>query len=231
MPYVQKKKYAKKKMAYKPKHKSAVIQSPLSMPNSKLVKLTYTDTVNLSNSVGALKNHIFHVNNLFDPDFSGIGHQPRYFDTFCGADGGTAPYEFYRVFSAKVTAKFIQDNTGVGAICDVGVNIRPSTAAPPITSNEMREQKKNRSKVLSIASGSNNIMTVTNYASIKKILGINDVKDNSQLLAAYSTGPTSLVSADVWMQPVDGASTTSIYARVTIEFICQFTKMNTTAES
>jgi hypothetical protein len=74
----------------------------------------YTDTVTLSSTSGALVQKQFRLNSLFDPDLTGTGHQPRYFDQLCG---GAGPYSKYRVTHCNVTlevAQIASDATDLG---------------------------------------------------------------------------------------------------------------------
>ena len=41
-------------------------------------------------------------NSCQDPDLTGIGAQPRYFDTFCGPQDSSAPYGNYNVLASKI---------------------------------------------------------------------------------------------------------------------------------
>ena len=78
-------------------------------PDRMVTKLRYVDNFNLTGAAGVVGANVFRFNSCFDPDLSGVGHQPMYFDQFCGA-AGTGPYGRYRVISAKATVSFMQTN-------------------------------------------------------------------------------------------------------------------------
>nr|AGA18295.1 hypothetical protein [uncultured marine virus] len=46
------------------------------MPDHLFVELNYADTVNLNSAVVGYVEHTFALNDLFDPDVTGVGHQP-----------------------------------------------------------------------------------------------------------------------------------------------------------
>ena len=75
-------------------------------PDRMVTKLRYVDNFNLTGSAGVVGANVFRFNSCFDPDLTGVGHQPMYFDQFCGA-AGTGPYGRYRVISAKATVSFM----------------------------------------------------------------------------------------------------------------------------
>lgn len=69
----------------------------------KTLKMThrYCETFALSNTAGAIGTHVFSANGMFDPDITGTGHQPYYFDQLTGI------YNHYTVIASKLTLKFM----------------------------------------------------------------------------------------------------------------------------
>lgn len=65
-------------------------------------KLIYCDTKTLGASTGAV-HHAFQINNIFDPDATGVGHQPAFYDKW------SALYSMYRVLGCKWTITFAPD--------------------------------------------------------------------------------------------------------------------------
>ncbi len=72
------------------------------------VKLKYCFQEEISNIGGGLTTHQFRGNSCFDPDFTGIGQQPRYFDEY------SAMYRNYRVMATGVKTRYI-NRTGTVA--------------------------------------------------------------------------------------------------------------------
>lgn len=66
-------------------------------PATKTVALRYVDTVALNPTSTGVATNVFRVNNIFDPDYTGIGHQPMYYDNY------SAVYSQYRVNYATIT--------------------------------------------------------------------------------------------------------------------------------
>lgn len=67
-------------------------------PAQIIVPLKYvSDLIQLTCTAGASATHLFNLNNVFDPDRSGVGHQPL------GRDEWSAFYGVYRVLSSSIT--------------------------------------------------------------------------------------------------------------------------------
>jgi len=64
--------------------------------STKTVALRYTETININATTSAAVN-VFRVNNIFDPNLTGTGHQPMYHDNY------SAIYTSYRVNYATIT--------------------------------------------------------------------------------------------------------------------------------
>jgi len=57
----------------------------------------YVETVQITSSIGTLTNYRFSCNGMYDPNTTGTGHQPYYFDQMA------ALYDHYCVIGAKIT--------------------------------------------------------------------------------------------------------------------------------
>lgn len=71
-------------------------------PNTKLVRHKYCDVVQVPASVaaGSPVVYVFRANSTWDPDFTGIGHQPMFRDEMA------AQYRYYTVLNSKITFTF-----------------------------------------------------------------------------------------------------------------------------
>lgn len=65
------------------------------IPDSLTVELTYADSITITSAVVGYVEHTFALNDIFDPDVTGVGHQPL------GRDEFAAIYGRYRVTHAK----------------------------------------------------------------------------------------------------------------------------------
>jgi hypothetical protein len=97
-------KYRRKKNKKKAKRRPRKLvryNYPVGMPLKHTCKLRYTDVISLDAGAGAMASHAFRMNNIFDCDASGTGHQPRHYDLLAEV------YNYYTVRGAKITAKIV----------------------------------------------------------------------------------------------------------------------------
>jgi len=83
--------------------------------------LRYVDSYQVTNVGGGNGFQVWRLNSLFDPDFTGTGHQPLYFDQFCTSSG---PYNNYVVVGVRLALI-------VAAINDGGPDVTISYAMGP----------------------------------------------------------------------------------------------------
>lgn len=78
-------------------------QSPA--PRGKVVKIKYFQSISLNSAAGAIASYNFAANGCHDPDTTGAGHQPMYWDQL------ELMYNRYEVIGSKISATFTYQNT------------------------------------------------------------------------------------------------------------------------
>lgn len=205
-------------------------KAPPAFVDNKIVKLKYHAAANLSVTAGAMTYNSFRLNSIYDPDLTGVGGQPRYYDQLLSATG---PYLRYRVLGCKVKIQFVNDNSSAGALGYVGMYARDSTAAAisSVDLTGLTELQNTKYTILGNMNSSKGIRVLKNFYNIAKVMGVQDIADNEDAEGAYNGNPTDSVLLDVYYYPLDGATTTSIYALVDLEYIVQLMDLNTVAAS
>lgn len=193
------------------------LRSPVA--NSAMLKLRYVTDITLNPAAGIAANHVFRANGLYDPDMTGVGHQPLGFDQW------VAFYNKWAVLSSKITVTFSSAVTNDQTIADyslVGIAARDTDTAITNTS-QLREQGDCVWKNLSPCEGSRSIVKVTKAMSMKRYYHAKIVGD--ELYTGTSAAdPTEQLYYHVWSSCIDSATDASlIYANVTIEYIAVFT--------
>lgn len=105
------------------------------VPSRYITKMKYAEAVTVSGL--GVRSYTWNLNSLFDPNRTGLGHQPYGFDQLCGAPGSSL-YNRYRVYRVDYVLTCANDtyNIHYGAL--------PSNSlSPPINNvSEMRENPR-----------------------------------------------------------------------------------------
>lgn len=197
---------------------TALSPNDFGFPDRLQTKLVYGDVVTLDITAGAVDYHTFRLNSLFDPDYTGVGHQPQWFDQL------SAVYRNYRVKGAKITANFMTNFTdttsGTYGPWLVGITTQNQTTLSAATVASLTEDANGVNGVLGAKQGSNNIKTLSNTFSPSRDLGL-DAMD-SDLSALTSTNPAQQLYAHCWAIEMGSVNSSVIKVRVKIEFTCEF---------
>lgn len=98
-----------------------------------LTKMTYCDTKTIGPG-SSMVNHQFMINSIFDPDYTGIGHQPAFHDEW------QTIYSHYRVMAAKVTVKFRPNLTDANVAAQKQTHTGVADAYPYILPQSQRNR-------------------------------------------------------------------------------------------
>ncbi len=88
--------------------------------------LHYTDYFDVAQAVNTLAYTNFRANSLYDPDATGIGHQPLFFDQL------SALYAHYRVTALRYSVKFFAPDENTNAYLTCYVLVRNGTYTPSL---------------------------------------------------------------------------------------------------
>lgn len=190
-------------------------------PPTLLTKLRYVDTYALVSSSGALAKQIMYLNSTFDPDNSGVGHQPLYRDTYA------AIYDQYAVVSTKATVQFQSLATGTSMVVGMVIDDDNTPSTSPTT---LMEQNLGKHTLLPPLNGSLSNRTLTISWNAKKHLGI-DPFVSQTYKTAVGSNPSEIASLAIWSIPADGTSTATCQVQVTLEMEVLFTELTTPTSS
>lgn len=150
------------------------------VPDRMIVRMTYEDVY----SITAPNQRQWRLNSIFDPDFTGVGHQPR------GHDQWASFFQSYRVFACKAKF-FIQNTDDTGALT---IGLIPDNTAGSYINTYLSEVPKCRT--VQLASGDGGIACKSIYykASIPHILGYTSqqYKNNEDCKCAFGTSPAEI---------------------------------------
>lgn len=94
---------------------------PLRCGQGVMVKLRYHACISINAGAGTIQQWTFRANDLYDPDLSGAGHQPRGFDQYC---------TFYRRFRVMYSKMSVLFNEAPTTPVTVFANLAADNGAP-----------------------------------------------------------------------------------------------------
>jgi len=190
-------------------------------PTQLLTKLRYTSTYSLTSTTGSLAKQVMYLNSTFDPDNTGVGHQPLYRDTYAGI------YNHYAVVSTKTRCIF--QSLFSGTACNSGIVLEDDNNTSS-SGNVLIEQNRGLSHLLPPLLGSISNHTFVHNWDCKRDLGI-DPFTSEEYKTPVGQNPTEVASLILYNFPADGSSTGTVQVQVLMEFLVLFTELQTPNES
>lgn len=183
---------------------------PSGVPDKLWVNLRYTTTITVDPGVGQSAAHIFRANDMRDPDYSGTGNQPRFYDEWM------AMYNHFCVerSSIKLSASSLADSSAALAV--VGIDVR-SGASIPSGPDDYIEGRHTRSAQLGFASGGKPVANVSNTCDLANWFGVGSAIERSDLTGGASS-PTEEVFYHVFVSPMYSSDPNAVAMRVTIDY-------------
>ena len=180
-------------------------------PENLWTEVVYSDQFQLTCTAGALQQYTFAMNGLYDPNLTGTGSQPRYFDTLCGANTTAAPYRAYVVKAARMKGDGLcpgPDSAGIPSVVAISGIVGTSTGPSTVTEQMQRNDTTNYG-LLSYYAGGKPIATVYRTCEVAPTLGVKDIEDANGANAAYSANPTNLAHFVVTVAPLNQSTAPS----------------------
>lgn len=178
-------------------------------PDQLFCKLKYVQTFGLAGSAGILDDQVFQSSG-FDPDQTGAGHQPRYWDQV------TALYGRYQVLAMKVRYSIVNINTEPIRVVHSWTD---SSVASATAIDAYAEAKYATIRTLG-GKGGKDTAYITSYMSAKKIHGQGSVTQQDDMEAVTTANPVDMFYSNVIAQSVvpSVAWACSVQAEITYYF-------------
>jgi len=201
---------------------SARVNRPISLGNSafpQILKATlrYAETIAITIPALSATGSYTHVcNGLYDPNFTGTGHQPLYFDQMM------AIYDHYNVIKSKITYKISSTNPST-AIFTCYIDDDTTTSTSTSYASERGGQ------VVNINPLSGNFPPVTQYWTRDKAFG-RVLPNMSEFRGTASANPNEIQCFQMNINQPDLAGGT-YQVVMEMEFVAEFTELATIAAS
>ncbi len=177
-------------------------------PDQLVVKLKYNEAFTMTN-VGGFGSYTYRLNSLFDPNFTGTGHQPMNFDQY------SALYQDYEVKASKLYVDVIPPD--VNPIKVATIPARISTA--PASIEQMSENTYSRVRWFANATTQQQ-GPIVNFMTVKKLEGRTTASVN--YIANTGTNPSSTRFWHILVDSFTGTDISDIVFDVTIIYYSRF---------
>lgn len=193
-----------------PSTASSLSRSPMPIKSNKSFRYV-SDVVTLNPGVGGTAaDHVFRANSLFDPDYTGVGHQPLGFDELISF------YNHATVIGVKLTAYFRNTDSTYPQF----VAVQPKASATSVTNiQEVMEQGNCQFSYLSPAGVSGDRTTITYPLSIGKFFGRRGMLTENDFRCSSTANPTEQVYLHVMAADNSGTDTASVEVTVVLDYI------------
>jgi len=178
--------------------------SPLALPDRFRTKLVYSENYQITNAA-AWNDRVWNINSVFDPDQTGVGHQPRYYDQLA------ALYNRYRVLSCTIDLSVRQRTTH-----GISVLVIPNNSVTALTPSTVPAELR-RSGVCKITSANQPPVVYRTKFEPWAITGVSKMQymTDDRFQAAVGANPTEAICAHQYIEAIDGSTA------VDYEFIAQ----------
>lgn len=173
-------------------------------PPKLQVKHKYSDNLVLSSAAGNPVTYNFRCNGMYDPDFTGTGHQPLYFDQL------GALYDHFTILRSKIKLTFAASSSDPQM---VNVFQNDDTTTTPTLLVTRDEQSLSKTAVL--ASGQTKEIVL--YFSAQRTFG-GSILANDNLQGTPSADPTEQSIWTVSCQAIDSSKANACNLLVEIEY-------------
>lgn len=175
----------------------------MGFPKKLRVIHRYADALSIVSASGSVAGQLYKCNGMFDPDTTGGGHQPSYFDN-CAAI-----YDHYTVFRSRITIEVVSDLTS-----RVALYVDDDTSAATAMTQAMEQPSASSALVPDTTAKP---VRLTKSWSAKAYFG-GDIFDNDNLQGTSAADPVEQSQFVILYQTADGSTTSTARINVVLEF-------------
>lgn len=191
--------------------------------------LRYCEYVSLNPALGVSSTYVFSANGLYDPNYSGTGHQPLGFDQWMTF------YDHYHVVRSSMKATIIpSDTTAANAAAFGGVLLRDSAGSMTGADVSLLLEQKpiGASAYKQIPLVYDRATVVRSIFDYGKFYGVSDLLASSVLRGDVANNPTEQAYYHIWVAPLSaGLDLPSMVLLAEIEYDVVFSEPKTLAQS
>jgi len=171
-------------------------------------------------ALGVTNSYYYSCNSMFDPNTTGAGHQPFYFDQLA------AIYDHYTVIGSKLTLRVAKTDASTNVPVNVGILINDDTSG----NTSLTALTEHPSSVYKVISTGNPVVTMTSKWSAKQTFG-GSVLGNDNLQGTSGASPTEQSYYQIFINSSEMGSQTSVLLDVFIEYIAVWDELKDISSS
>lgn len=200
---------------YRKRRRRTFPRKPLtagSLGKKLLQRFKYATKITLNPGTGTPAGHVFSANGLYDPDITGVGHQPMGFDQLVGVF-----YQHYTVLSSLIKVTFFSSDGAIAAGAGI-VTVEPNGSTTLDTDiYDILERGKSVSRPYNNSSaGAYAVNTISMKCDLNKFLSQNVMQEDANA-GTSSANPTEQVYWHINAQGITtGQDASPVYMLVEI---------------
>ncbi len=204
--FKKRRKFNRRRKRFLPRYRTSKLRlyTPSVMPDTMYLKMKYVETHFFTAGIGSSQNYA--LNDVRDPDITGLGHQPLGFDQWM------AFYQFFEVLGSQIKLKGLNESNTVSW----QIACYPAIQTPSLTISAAKEQPYVSYRFQAGAATGNQIMRMRKYMSVRKLEGRSTASIN--FTGTASSSPSSLRFWVIQIASVNQASTINVQLDVELTY-------------
>jgi len=193
-------------------------------PSSKIVKLRYVETISFDAGTGSYALNNFRANSIFDPNSTGVGHQPSNFDRWA------LLYDRYTVLGSRCKVDLVPQSTNtepgiiVLHLSEAGDDITLAHGSGGIN-NILEQPRMSATRRNYYANNGPGIKPLYKSFSAKKFFSVKNIVGLTPYSADIATNPVEGAFYEVAVVSADDVNNPgAIKLRITIDYIAMLTE-------
>lgn len=227
--YKRKRKFKRRSRRSRKGTRKTTVQKGAGFSAGQIVKLNYCSTgFSLDATTGTVTDHMFSATSLYDPDVTGVGHQPMAFDQWMTF------YDHYCVLGSKITVTAMTTSGGLLNQHIVGITLADGTAnfTGVKDFSDLVEQGRSTYRVLGQEGSNKAVVTMSKNFSGKKFFQNPDYANEKDHQGTAGTSPDENAYFHVWTGSVNITTDPDIVRFfVRVQYIVKFTEPKILAQS
>lgn len=226
--YVPKTKTASRRTRrYRRKQRKVLSFTKAPIPNKFATKLRYVEFTTVNPGVTGIAGvHVVKANGMFDPNATGVGHQPRGFDQLM------TMYDHFTVVGARISVQFSTYGSSAYAPLAVGIAVKDTNTAYTNV-NDYLEGRNLVSRMIGAQTTQSAAGTtsISKAFSTRKFLGRSHPLSDPELKGSAFGDPTELAYFHIFAAPMDSSDTDPVTISYRIDYLCVLTEPKQPSQS